>query len=248
MSNSIGSGLDGYTFKARYLPAFIVILPAWLAFALWFPPDKLFEGVFASTAVTIVLGALLSQVGRDAGKSRQQALFKEWGGPPTSRALSYRSKVVNPVTLARCHAVLNGLVPGLNLPANEAEEKADWKGAKAKYESAADYLRTATRDKEKFRLVYAENVNYGFRRNLWGMKPGAVAIAFVAIGATAVHASQRFMTDGTLQGLDAASIVLCIAMLALWIMWFTKPWVKAAADAYSSQLIAATELLASSKS
>lgn len=244
MSSTIGSGLDGYTFKARYLPALIVILPAWLAFALWFPPDKAFQGIFASAAVTIVLGALLAQLGRDAGRKRQQALFKEWGGPPTSRALSFRSKVVNHVTLARCHAVLNGLVSGLNLPANEAEEKADWKGAKAKYESAADYLRTATRDKEKFRLVYAENVNYGFRRNLWGMKPGGIAIAAVALGATATHALHRLLSERTLPGLDAASSILCVVILTLWIMRFTKPWVRVAADAYAGQLIAAVESLA----
>ena len=243
MSSTIGSGLDSYTFKARYLPAFIVILPAWLAFALWFPSDKLFEGVFASAAMTIVLSALLAQIGRDAGRSRQRALFKEWGGPPTSQALSFRSKIVNHVTLARYHGVLNGLVAGLQLPTNEAEEKADWKGAKAKYESAADYLRTATRDKAKFRLVYAENANYGFRRNLWGMKPGGITILVVAIGVTAAHAARRFLADGTLQGIDAASAVLCVAMLTLWVMRCTKPWVKTAADAYSNQLIAATESL-----
>ena len=244
MSNTISSGLDGYTFRARYLPAFTVVLPAWLAFALWFPPDKAMVGTFASTGVTFVLGVVLAQIGRDAGKQRQQSLFREWGGTPTVRALSYRYHVVNGVTLARFHAALNTVVAGLQLPASEAEEKADWKGAKTKYESASDYLRSATRDKGKFRLVYAENVNYGFRRNLWGMKPGGIAIAVLGIGATTTHAAMGFVSGRPVYTLDATSGVLCVAMLTLWLLRFTKPWVKLAADEYSVQLIAASELLA----
>lgn len=241
MSGAIGSGLDGYTFKARYLPAFVVIMPAWLAFALWFPPEKILEGVLASAAVTVTLGALLAQVGRDAGKKRQQALFKEWGGSPSLRALAYRYGVINPVTLARCHAALNKLVPSLNLPATKAEEAADWKASKAKYESAGDYLRAATRDKEKFRLVYAENVNYGFRRNLWGMKPAGIAIAILAICSTALHACRHYLTNGGVEGLDVASLLVCVIMLTLWVTRFTKSWVRVMADEYASQLVAAAD-------
>src|SRR5437016_2620224 len=121
----MGSSLDGYSLKARYLPALIVVLPLWLAFAVWFPPDKQFTGVFASAGLTLVFSTLLAQLGRDAGKARQKALFSEWGGPPAIRALAYQSKVINHITLARCHAALTNLVPGLQLPENEDAEKAD---------------------------------------------------------------------------------------------------------------------------
>ena len=33
-----------------------------------------------------------------------------------------------------------------------------------------------SRDKAKYPLVFEENVNLGFRRNLWAMKPAAVVI------------------------------------------------------------------------
>jgi hypothetical protein len=244
MTNKMGSPLDGYSLKARYLPALIVMLPLWLAFAVWFPPDKQFIGVFASAGVTLVFSMLLAQLGRDAGKARQKALFAEWGGPPTTRALSYKSSVVNHVTLTRCHEALRTLVPSLELPANEEAEKEHWHAAKQHYESAADFLREATRDKAAFRLVYAENVNYGFRRNLWAMKPGGISTAVIAIVAVVIHATKRQLANDALTGLDAASVLLAVALLTFWCLRFTKAWVKTSADEYSSRLIASAEVLA----
>ena len=61
----MGSPLDGYSLKARYLPALIVLLPIWLAFAVWFPPDKQFIAVFASAGLTLVLSVLLAQLQKD---------------------------------------------------------------------------------------------------------------------------------------------------------------------------------------
>src|SRR4051812_5237805 len=99
MSAKLGLGFDGYTLKARYVPALIVVLPAWLTFALWFPPDKIFVAVFASAGITLAMSAILAQIGRDAGKKQQPSLFKEWRGAPTTRALAYRSGVLNPITV-----------------------------------------------------------------------------------------------------------------------------------------------------
>lgn len=240
----MGSSLDGYSLRARYLPALIVVLPIWLAFAVWFPPDKQFVGVFASAGVTLVFGTLLAQLGRDAGKARQKALFAEWGGPPTTRALSYKSRILNRVTLTRCHAALRTLVPGLSLPADEDAENADWDSARTSYESASDFLREATRDKAEFRLVYAENVNFGFRRNLWAMKPGGIATCIIAMAAVVVHAAKRHLATEALTGLDAASILLAVVLLTLWCFRFNRAWVKVAADEYSSRLVASAEVLA----
>ncbi|MDB5329590.1 MAG: hypothetical protein JWP03_741 [Phycisphaerales bacterium] len=248
MIREMASPLDGYSLKARYLPALIVMLPLWLAFAVWFPPDKQFLGVFASAGVTLVLSTLLAQLGRDAGKARQKALFVEWGGPPSMRALSYQTGIVNPVTLARCHAALRTLVPTLELPENELAEKDNWDSAKKNYESASDYLREATRDKATFRLVYAENVNYGFRRNLWAMKPGGIGTCLIALPAVIAHASMRDLAKEGLTGIDAASALLAVVLFTFWCLRFTKSWVKISADEYSSRLIASAEVLATKSS
>ena len=239
--------LDGYSLKARYLPALVVVLPLWLSFAVWFPPDKQFAGTFASAGVTLVLSSLLAQLGRDAGKRKQPELFREWGGPPTTRALAYRSRVMNAVTLARCHAALRRLIPEIALPADEREESDSWSSVRASYESAADYLREATRDKAAFALVYAENVNYGFRRNLWAMKPAGMAACGVGIAIVGWHAAGRYASGEPLTGLDAAAALICVAFLVLWVFRFTRAWVRTAADEYSLRLVSAAEVLAQSR-
>lgn len=52
------------------------------------------------------------------------------------------------------------------------------------------FLREQTRDPKMFPIVYEENVNYGFRRNLLGLKPTGAAIAVV--GSLAAIAAYTF--------------------------------------------------------
>ena len=56
---------------------------------------------------------------------------------------------------------------------------ADPEWADTKYEEVVTSLREATRDTSRFPLVFAENANYGFRRNLWGLRPIGTAVAVV---------------------------------------------------------------------
>jgi hypothetical protein len=65
----------------------------------------------------------------------------------------------------------------LRIPSSREEEAADVALAEAAYASCTDTLRELSRDKPKYPLVFEENVNLGFRRNLWAMKPAAVVIA-----------------------------------------------------------------------
>src|SRR5947208_9959356 len=75
------------------------------------------------------------------------------------------------------------LVRDVKLPTSE-EEAADPEGADQRYEACVRFLRNATRDRSTFPLVFAENVNYGFRRNLWGMRSAGIACSAVsALGA-----------------------------------------------------------------
>lgn len=42
--------------------------------------------------------------------------------------------------------------------------------------------------RQGFDLIFKENVNYGFRRNLWGMKPVEIVVAIVSVVAAMVPA------------------------------------------------------------
>ncbi len=51
------------------------------------------------------------------------------------------------------------------------------------YDSATAYLRDTTRDRGRFPLVFQAMYDYGFRRNLWGLKPWGLTFALTGLGA-----------------------------------------------------------------
>ena len=67
----------------------------------------------------------------------------------------------------RYRAFLQVAVPALALASPE-EERTNPDEAEDGYESANSWLLAQTMDRERFRLQFAENINYGFRRNVLG--------------------------------------------------------------------------------
>jgi len=91
-------GFDAYTFQARLRPALLVVMPFGLIIASLFPAKLLTEGVLLGLATTCGFTALLSELGRDAGKKKQDGLWKSWGGAPSTRMLRHRDETLAPLT------------------------------------------------------------------------------------------------------------------------------------------------------
>ena len=144
-------------------------------------------------------------------------------------------------TLDRYRNVLAGKVSGLNFP-DPSSEASDPSRAAAICESAVKWLREATRDTKKFALVFAENTNYGFRRNLLGVKPLAVVMCVLTLATTALHA--WLSTAGNLSAITAQSwssaVVTCIG-LVVWVSVVNADFVKTTAFAYATALLAACD-------
>jgi len=233
---------DTYNIRARLAPAVIVFLPLVFAVTSWFPGDTKW-GVLAGVGVSLALGTLLSQLGRDLGKAKQSKLFRKFGGTPTTLLLAYRSSTLNQLTLDRCHEVLRQLRPDLRVPRNKDEELLDTASADAVYGSCTDALREISRDKAKFPLVFEENVNFGFRRNLWAMKPAAVATVFLSAVACFVRAGLQMEATQSIDPVPAAFGVACTMLLVFWCVRIRPPWVRTAAFAYAERLLGICETL-----
>jgi hypothetical protein len=81
------------------------------------------------------------------------------------------------------------LSPLLSHPSpTAAEEAADPHAADRRYREAVGALRERTRDRSRFGLLLAENIDYGFRRNCLGLRPYAL---IVAAGCLLVMAGRR---------------------------------------------------------
>src|SRR5215471_7149337 len=122
------------------------------------------------------LSMLIAQLGRDLGKKKEPGLFERWKGKPTTYMLRHRG-TLNKAIRARYHEKLS-IFLRIIIP-DAKQEEADPAAADEIYDSCVIYLREKTRDPEKFRLVFSDNIDYGFRRNLWAMKPAGVILSLV---------------------------------------------------------------------
>ena len=115
----------------------------------------------------------LTQVGRDRGKVLEPTLYASWGGKPSVAMLRHSDTRLNAPTKNRYRAFLQVAVPTLALASPE-EERTNPEAADDGYENANSWLLAQTMDRERFRLQFAENINYGFRRNVWALRPMGV--------------------------------------------------------------------------
>jgi hypothetical protein len=233
--------IDAYSIKARLMPSFLVLLPFGLALAAWFPTQ--ISGWKSAVAAAAYCGALvwLAELGRDQGKKKEPALFKMWGGKPTTRLLRHRHSALDSVTLARYHSVISKFI-GKPLPNRDDEEFGE-KAADELYESGVKMLLEKTRDQEKFALLFKENVSYGFRRNLWGMKPAAILICSIGLMASLVPVYLAIERHEPAPPMAFCMAPIIIVLLVWWLLRVTPQWVRLPADAYAQRLLAACDTL-----
>ena len=160
---------DSYSIAARLMPALMTLIPVIVTTAVWTPALYALAYGILLPSVECALAFLLMQIARSLGRSAERRLFDKWGGKPTSRWLLRSDGTLDELTKARYRRYLQEHIAGWEAPSQAAEET-DRKGAMSKYDSAIRRLRAATRDREQFNLVFAENVSYGFLRNCCGLR------------------------------------------------------------------------------
>ncbi len=231
---------DRYTRIARVAPFLIVALPLGIATFVWFPEEvKEWKSALGSSALWIVCAFLISQFVRDAGSKKQTLLFKKWGGAPTTRILRHRNST-NSVILGLRHRKLEQLLSvgfsDFKMP-SEIEEKEDPSFADEKYEACINFLRNQTRDVERFKLIFNENCNYGFRRNLWGMKTLGLPVAVISAFTVALKVWHKY--DGKLEylSLEIALFFIIDIIVLMWVLLINMEWVESVAYKYAHALL-----------
>lgn len=238
----LGVDCTPYALKARLRPALFVALPIGFGVAAWFPTEIQAWGWLVGVAGACGVTFFFAETVADVGRCKQRILWKEWDGAPTTVCLRHRSASCNPHTLARYHEKLHALRPDLRIPTPE-QEAADPAGADLVYESCVDFLREATRDVSSYPMVFSDNVNYGSRRNLWGIKPWGIATSLVGAMVAGSKVLQQWMAVHTVSKPAVAALALCTLFLAFFICVVNERWVRQAGDAYARRLLEGLERL-----
>ena len=238
----IVSPFDEHAFRARVIPTLVVVVIPVMGFLCWLP-------AFSTTQLTLVavlslvLTSLFSQIGRDLGKALEPKLFEEWGGRPSVQLLRCSTKLLSKETRERYRLKLESIDRNLRIP-TEFEELVDPQAADSRYDSASLFLRETTRSKSAFPVVFNENVNYGFRRNLLAMKPAGILLC-VAGAISSITATIVGMKGSAVDS-EASSLVIAFlnaALLTWWCLRINSQWVRVAAFAYAERLLGSCDSL-----
>lgn len=231
---------DPYERYARLAPGLVAVIP--VAVVLMAIPTgdqswlKPVVGVVAACGGTILVAA----VARSAGRAVQDSLFPD--GLPTLQRMRHRQATTR-VELAELHAAVSAAT-GVELPDAETEA-ADPEEADGVYRIAIGRLIGATRDQERFALLHKENRNYGFMRNLYGLRPIGRVLASVGVVGGVVLLVVALTGGGGLDvGLAVVAVLVGLAGVYVFAVWMTPDRVTAPATAYADRLFEAARTLA----
>lgn len=249
--NDFFAMFDSYGRQARLFPGLLTLFPALLAVFAVYP--WLLVANIAGTLLTISMSCgllyALASYARTKGKHIEPKLLEKWGGWPTTHLLRHMGPL-DSVTLNRYHRFLERSIEGLTFPSKE-HELAHPAEADQIYGSAVTWIKEQTRSKE-YSLVHRENTQYGFRRNLLGLKRVGLLASFASVLALVFEllvllpASASWsesvkvaldwwaMAPTGTKGAIAANLIAAL----LWLTMVKETWVRQAADQYARALLA----------
>lgn len=237
--STLGQLFDGYSMRSRLAPALVASMPVTFSCVILFPSAADWNKLWllaAATGFTVVVGHLV----RDRGRRIQAGLWESWGGPPATAALRHRS-TRNETLLIRRHRQIESLIE-IPMPSKRQEignpQKAD-----ERYDIAVRYLISRTRDATVYHLVSSENCNYGFRRNMLGIRFLGMFLSVSTFLGSASGVIWSFASADVWR-LDYSFIVsVSLLLFFLWLRVVRSEWVRDAAECYAERLIESLDTL-----
>ncbi len=222
---------DGYERRARLSPGLLMLLGpvfAGLVFGLGELPV-----VSSLIGLLSIVGAPVALAGwvRERGQRAQGELWASWGGPPTHVSLRGSNDI------ARRRRKKLSKLTHLKLTPGSSEEDLN---------QAVRMLIRLTQDKSQHPLVFEENRNYGFMRNLYGIRRYGI---WLSAGSLAVVVMIGISTWAGLLDLELSlerflvALVLEIAVIIFWWRYPTEERVRAASELYRDRLLESLDVL-----
>lgn len=229
------NGFDEYSLKARIYPSFLVLLPILITGLYYITDFQKYYHYFTAMFIVGVFTYVLAQVGRDKGKIKEPILNNHFGGKPTTQVLRHRNSHIDNYTKNRYHQILSQKISNIIIPSPQ-QELNNPNEADEIYDSCTKFLISKTRDTTKFNLLFKENISYGFRRNLWGMKDLSLSIILILIILHFIFVTNFFTIFNNISLPQVCFGIFLFTCAIIWIFIITKDWVKLVAFSYAERL------------
>jgi hypothetical protein len=235
---------DAYVRRARFYPAVIAAAPAFALAAILVSWSSLgLPHVIATGAMAILL-AVMADVARRRGRAIEPGVIQRMGGLASITMMRYRDDNFDSAAKATMHKFLASKILG-DVPTPE-KERADPAVADDFYRRCGNWLREHTRDTKKFKILFEENVTYGFRRNLLGLKWPALGInaAIVVFCLVMLWLLSPLNTADPLTQKLLSVVAIAFLHATYFVLFVNDAGVIEAARTYARQLLLCTETLA----
>ncbi len=223
---------DRYERKACLLPGLLLAaVPALTAWAVLHEFTTWEVAASTSLGVEFLVAFVLGHLARARGRRMEEVLWKEWGGPPTTRWLRPWDNMCSDQQKSKWRAAIKRAT-GLTLPAS-IPDGGDRIGVDRVNTDAVRQLRYFLRGKSEAAMVAIHNEDYGFARNLCGVRWHWVVIclACFVVAATAFAFGLRPFVGLAIAGVCSITAFLIARELPV--------YVRRSADRYAESLFAA---------
>lgn len=235
---------DSYSRKARLYRALLTLAP--LVCTILLLQDGLLGSQASESIVVLVVAFggtfLLANLARSRGKILEGRLTTKWGGWPTTILPRHSDTTIDPYTKARYHQALTSLTKvDLTEKGQEVVNRLD---CDHRYRAATTKLIELRRD-EKYDMLHQENANYGFRRNLLGLKTAATIILLISmlvvvalwLPGVDTTSSQALRVDVSARWHLYAAFALNLGVGIIWLIFVTESFVRQAGNEYALSLL-----------
>jgi hypothetical protein len=231
---------DRYERKARLLPGLLLAAaPALTAGAIVQQFATWYTAASSAVGVEFLVAIVLGHFARARGRRLEERLWKEWDGPPTTRWLRPWDETCSDQQKSKWRGAIKRLTR-LTLPAAIPEG-----GTKAEVDrvitDATRQLRYELRNRPEAAMLATHNEDYGFARNLCGVRwhwVGLSLLSLTASGAAFWFGLQPYA------GLAVAGVFSLVTML---IARELPDYVKRCSDRYAESLFATAMLISNAE-
>jgi hypothetical protein len=233
--------LDAYNLRARLFPAVLGVAPAIALASVAVSWDDLGLPQAIATLAVGVLFVASADLARRLGRRKERKIFAYNNGRPTNSLLHHSDSTLDAKTKERYRDFIAEQL-GESAPTQEDENRSPDE-ARAFYERCNAWLRENTRKTDDYKILFEENITYGFRRNLYGLKwPALVLNILVVVACIALHRWGADWLGFSVSRTQVTAVMVIAVLHAIYFLFFvSRKAVMEASDQYSRQLIISCE-------
>jgi hypothetical protein len=220
---------DRYEINARILPAMLAVLPVTtLVLATETQSGHWIRAIGLGAGLEVFLAVAFSKLGHACGQKLERRLIEKWGGLPTTTWLLPDDQTHSAQQKFLWRESL-GHLSGLDL--ESAVTTGDVAELRRAIDDAVLTVRNKVRDRKGTALLRQHNIDYGFSRNLAGLRWCILGLSALSLVVAIFGASREMLP------LPVTLVELLFFTVAVAFMFVSSSYVRHCAQRYAESFL-----------